>query len=98
MNMSETYTVTNLAADTGLAANVVRTKLRKLEVQTEQGKYQWTKKADYQMVLKQLKADGGTAEPEKASKKAKKAKKETKDAGAAPENKKGKKKKKKSAD
>lgn len=106
--MSEyAYSLSNLTADLELPAHVVRTKLRGLKVEKNDGKYQWSKKAEYNEVLKLIKADNkegsksngkAKAEPKEKvkTKKAKEKAPKNKDAGAAPENK-GKKKKKKKA-
>lgn len=82
--MAESFGVAELSAELGVEPTIARTKLRAAGIEKTDGKYSWTKKADFQAIVKQLKGDAKPAA--KADKSPSK-----KDAGAAPENKAGKK-------
>ncbi len=70
------FTVADLASELGKETFEIRALLRKVGVEKTEGKYAWTKKSEYEAVLKSItKANGGKkADEDKASK-------------AAPENK-----------
>jgi hypothetical protein len=71
------YTVRDLAEALGVPDHIARTKLRGAKIEKVDGVYSWSKKADFDALVKQLKGSSKNAE----AKPVKKAEK------AAPENK-----------